>query len=300
MLFIRESRPSQLLEQQVSTLRRVTGDNALRIKNPDHSPDLRTFARLTLFRPLRLFFTEPIVFVVATLSAVAYGLIYLFTEAIPIVYASFGFSPQKASLVFFAICVGILCGTFTRFYDQRLFRKRRKLRQILQPEDKLTGFTIAAPLFAIGLWWFAWTVPPMVSQVPWIASVLSMILIGYSTVEIDTTLAGYVADSYTVFSASAFAAMAFMRALFCAVFPLFAYQMFTSLGANIALTVLASTATAFCLAAALLLRNGKKIRERSPFAKYSLGVHRDHQVDRYEWENDEIGLETHAQLAVKR
>ncbi len=65
MLGLRESRPSQLLVKRLQTLQQVTGNDSFRVQNPDHTPDVRTYMQLTLFRPLRLLFTEPIVFAVA-------------------------------------------------------------------------------------------------------------------------------------------------------------------------------------------------------------------------------------------
>jgi len=185
---------------------------------------------------------------VSVMSAVAFGLIYLFAEALPVVYGSFGFSDKQSSLAFIAIGIGLLCGIFTRLYDDHIFRKRQSRRQALRPEDKLTGFAIAAPLLAIGLWWFSWTIPPTISHVHWIVSLLSLVLVGYAANEFDCTLAGYLADSYTVFAASAFAALALLRALCCAMFPLFAHQMFTNLTPNAASSILAAVATVFCSA----------------------------------------------------
>ena len=297
VLFIRESRPSQLLERQIAALRKQTGIEDLTHDNPDHTPDLRTFLLVTLVRPVRLFFTEPIVFVTSTLSGVAYGLIYLFTAAIPIVYASFGFSEKQASLTFLAICLGILCSLLTRFWDHIIFLRRQRAHQPLEPEDKLTGFALGSPILAIGLWWFAWTIPPKVLGIPWEVSAASLILVGYATTEWDTTLSGYVADSYTIYSASGIAAMAFLRALLCAIFPLFADSMFINLGSNVAITILAAASTLFCLAPVIILRYGRAIRERSPFAKYSLEISRAQAVDRYD--SNEASDETAREVVEK-
>ena len=45
-------------------------------------------------------------------------------------------------------------------------------------------------------------------------------------------LLNYIVDSYLMFAASAIAANTFMRSLFGAVFPLFAYYMFEGKGQN--------------------------------------------------------------------
>ncbi|KAL4877939.1 major facilitator superfamily domain-containing protein [Aspergillus karnatakaensis] len=283
LFFIRESRPSILLIQQVADLQK-TGPPTLRnhhleVLNPDHTPDFRTFARIALFRPLRLFFTEPIVFLVSTMSAIAFVLVYLFTEALPPVYQSMGFSEESSSLPFVAIAVGLLFGLFTRLADHQTLLKYQKAGESPQPEHKLLGFSIGAPLLAVGLWWFAWTIPPRVENVHWTVSCIALVLIGYALNEFDAVLAGYLADSYLTYAASGFATLAFLRAILSAVFPLFATQMFDGLGANIAASILAAVATVFCLVPPLFVRYGARIRARSAFARHSLKVYLDNGVD---------------------
>lgn len=272
LLGIKESRPSQLLELRVASLRTTTGDSTLRALNPDKTPDLRTFAKLSLFRPLQLLFTEPIVFVVSVMSATAFALIYLFTEALPIVYADFGFSNKQASLPFLAAAVGVLCSVFTRIYDYRVFLSLRRQRRSLAPEDKLFGLLIGAPALAAGLWWFAWTIPPAVTQINWSVSVVALIPIGYALNELDTILGGYLVDSYTIYAASAWASSALARTLLCATFPLFAQQMFTNLSSNVAASVLAAISTIFCVAPPLFKRYGLHIRLKSKFARESVKI----------------------------
>ena len=284
MLAMQESRPSLLLARRIKILQQQTGDYSLRIHNPDHTPDLRTYVNVTMIRPLRLLFTEPIVFAVALMGAVAFGLIYLFGAAAPIVYELFGLDPQASSLSFLAIGVGLFFGIPVRFYDQRIFKRSQQRRHVLAPEDKLTGFTLAAPALAVSLWWFAWTIPPRVPHVHWIVSMLSLILLGFAINEFDAVLAGYLADSYTIFSASAFAAMCFLRSSCSATFPLFADSLFTDLDANIGASILAAIATVFCIFPILFKYRGMHLRTVSKFAKYSLDEYNHNRVDAHEWE----------------
>jgi len=125
------------------------GDVSLRTQNPDRVPDLHTYITVVLLRPLRLLLTEPIVAMVSAISGIAFALIYLFTEVLPIVYGSYGFRSEQTSLAFIAMAIGFLCSIFTRILDHRLAVRRD---HNLSPEEKLTGFAIAAPAFAIGLW----------------------------------------------------------------------------------------------------------------------------------------------------
>ncbi|KAJ5112051.1 hypothetical protein N7532_000096 [Penicillium argentinense] len=261
LLFIHESRPSSVLEKEVEKIRQATGITTLKALNPDHTPDLKTFVRIGLFRPIQLFFTEPIVFMVATMSAVAFALIYLFTEALPPIYVSMGFSDTSAYLPFLAICIGLLSGMLTRIQDIRIIQKYKDQNIPLEPEHKLLGFSIGAPILAGGCG-------------------ASLVLIGYAVNEFDSVLAGYLADSYMGYAASGFAAVQLLRSSMSAAFPLFATEMFEGLGANVASSILAAFATFFCVLPPLFNRYGRRIRGRSKFAKYSLEVYRENGVDK--------------------
>ncbi|EFE34070.1 uncharacterized protein ARB_07021 [Trichophyton benhamiae CBS 112371] len=272
--------PSLLLSREVAKLKKSTGITTLKALNPDHTPDMKTFARIALFRPLKLFFTEPIVFMVATISAVAFALIYLFTEALPPIYEDLGFSSANSSLPFLAIGIGLISGVLTRIFDHRMITRYQREGKVLQPEHKLVGFSIGAPVLAVGLWWFAWTIPPRVPGVHWVVSAISLVLIGYALNEFDAVLAGYLADSYLSYSASGFAALSLVRSTLSAVFPLFAGRMYEVLGANLATSILAALATVFCIIPPLFTRYGPRIRARSKFARYSLQVYQENGVDK--------------------
>lgn len=270
LFFIRESRCSYLLTREVDELRRQI-QGVPPALNHDHLPDFQAFVKEALFRPAELFFQEPIIFTIAMMISVAMSLIYIFTEALPIIYESMGFSASQASLIFMAIGLGICFSTLTRVLDSHIFNKRRSHGLPIKPEDKLVGLGIGAPFLAIGLWWFGWTIPPMIQgpNVPWIVPTTSLVLVGYALTEIDTVLYGYISDSYLSYSASATAAVAFLRGMLSGTFPLFTKQMIHGLGANGAISVLAGAATVFCVVPPLFLCYGERIRRESRFARYS-------------------------------
>ena len=276
---LRESRPSLILSREVAMIRESNGLEDLQALNPDFTPDLSAFVRMALFRPARLLFTEPIICMVAVMSAVAAAIVYLFTVALPTVYEQFGFSAESASLPFLAIGLGLILSVFTRILDDRIVARLQRQGRPLTPEDKLLGFTIGAPALACGLWLFAWTIPPHVPNLPWIVPTLALIFIGYALNEFDTVLVGYVADSYLSYAASGFAAVALLRSILSATFPLFAPQMFERLSANIAMSILAALGTGFCIVPKLFTQYGERIRAKSKFAKYSLQVYGENGVD---------------------
>ena len=277
LFFIHESRPSRLLAQQAAKLQHKNGIS-YPIHSADVTPNLAVFSRIALIRPLRLFFTEPIVFFVSIMSAVSWALIYLFAESLPSVYASLGFTGPSTSLAFIPLLLGIPLSILFRIHDQRVLGRRERVNLALNPEQKLAGFVIAAPALAIGLWIFSWTIPPAVSHLHWAISMIGLVLVGFATNEFACTLSGYLADSYTIYASSAFAALAFLRAILAGVFPLFAPRMYSAMGQNLASTVLAAVATCFCGAALLFMKYGKAVRQKSKFAGHSLVVNRATQV----------------------
>ncbi|KAI9369176.1 major facilitator superfamily domain-containing protein [Aspergillus egyptiacus] len=279
LLGIRESRPALLLEREVAQLRKMTNMDCLVSSNPDSVPNLRTFTRVALGRPIKLFFTELIVFTVSVMTAVATALVYLFTQALPPIYRSFGFTSKQACLPFIAIGAGLSLGLLTRYLDMHLIERRRRNGHILLPEHKLAGFWIGSGVLAGALWLFAWTIPPAVQNLHWAVSVLALVLIGYALNEIDYVLGGYLADSYLSYAASGLAALSLVRALLSGILPLVSSSMFDQLGANVAVSLLAGVATAFCLVPPLFSRFGETIRARSKFAKYSLDMYHEHSVD---------------------
>lgn len=140
------------------------------------------------------------------------------------------------------------------------------------------GFAIAAPALAIGLIWFAWTVPPTAPQIHWLVPTAALVLVGFAVNEMAYTLSAYLTDAYLLYAASAFCGLAFVRALVSGVMPLVANRMYPALGANIAGTVVASFALIFCLAPWVFFRYGRVLREKSPFAKHSLENHLKSQI----------------------
>lgn len=160
--FTQESRPSVLLHQRLAHVRKTTGFNGLTCEESSAIPSLRTFATTMVSRPIRFFFTEPICCTVSIMSATVFGSVYLQTEGIKVIYQSFGFDERRAALVLICWIVGLLLTVPLRIYDWGLVSRRVRLGYPIRPEDKLTGFYVAAPVLAVSLWWLSWTIPPYV------------------------------------------------------------------------------------------------------------------------------------------
>lgn len=84
---------------------------------------------------------------------------------------------------------------------------------------------------------------------------------------------GDLTDTYTVYSASAIAGLSFVRALGSGFMLLIGYVIFDGEQSVVPGFVIAGIATVFCVVSCLLFRYGKRLREKSKSAKYSLQVH---------------------------
>ncbi|TQN65720.1 putative transporter [Colletotrichum shisoi] len=270
---IKESRPSILLGNIIGQMAKETTIQELGWHNPDEAQDWRALVRISVIRPGRILVTEPLVIMVAFISALSWGMIYLFTESLTVVYISVGFTKTQASLPFLAIAVGVLFTFLPRLWDMRVLRDRQRKQLPIQPEDKIIGFGFAAPALAIGLAWFAWTIPPAVVSVHWMVPTAALVLVGFAVNETAHTLSGYLADSYLLYSASAFSGLAFVRAVVSGLMPIIAHEMYAGLDANVAGSLLAGLAAAFCVTPWLFFRFSKRLRQRSPFARFSLETH---------------------------
>ncbi|KAH8178650.1 major facilitator superfamily protein [Sarocladium implicatum] len=268
-LFMRESNANQLLDKITKDIREETGIDDMK---PGHAEGgkltVAAFAQNALFRPLTFLVTDPLVLFCAILCAIAFGLIYGLTESLTIVYTAppFNFSQTSSSLAFVAIAIGEVLNVLPRFYDAYVYKKYRKQHRRILPESKITSFAIAAPALAIGLWLFAWSIPPRVTSVPWPVSMIGLVIIGFSLNDFSYVLFGYATDSYGKYAASAVSAISLTRTLTAAVFPLFTHQMYTGLGSNVASSILAAVASLFAFTPFLFLRYGENLRHRSKFA----------------------------------
>lgn len=96
---LRETRPSLLLEREIAALRKKLPVGKLRRLIRTRAPDFRTLIVMTLLRPLRLLFTEPIIMAVAFMGSVTCALFYLQAGSIPLVFEAYGWSSATASYV---------------------------------------------------------------------------------------------------------------------------------------------------------------------------------------------------------
>jgi hypothetical protein len=167
---------------------------------------LKVFLTVTLFRPIMMLITEPIVAFFSLYVSVDFGILFTFFAAFPLVYSrEYKFNSGEIGLTFLPIMVGSILATLTCVLCDRLFYQKQFLRinrdpvpgnafqdeetesiQIpqelsqkkkrVEPEHRLYAAMIGGVGLPIGLFWFAWTAR---SDVHWASPVVSTIFFAW-------------------------------------------------------------------------------------------------------------------------
>ncbi|KAL3459346.1 major facilitator superfamily domain-containing protein [Aspergillus heterothallicus] len=274
LLGIRESRPSKLLAAKIASLEAESPGAKLNYHSADPFPTLRVFINVVFIRSTVMMVTEPILIIVSSISAVSWGLIYLFTESLTGAFTAFDLSKREASWPFLALIVGVILDAIPHIWEVRSLKRKRQQKIPIQPEDKIGGFTYGTIALAAGLWWFYNTTPPAMSAASPFLPTAALVPIGFGVNEIAYTLSGYLTDTYTVYAASAFAGLAFVRAIVAGVAPLIGHVVFDGQQGVVPGYVVAALATAFCVVPFIFFKVGRLFRKKSKFAQYSFEMNR--------------------------
>lgn len=135
---------------------------------------LKFLLTVTLFRPLRMLLTEPIVAFFSLYVAFNVAVVFSFFEAFPIVFAGvYHFDSGETGLTFLSLGLGGCLGVLTFVVVDRLTYQKHyqaSLREgregAVLPEHRLYSAMIGSIALPISLFWFAWT-----AKVNWISPV---------------------------------------------------------------------------------------------------------------------------------
>ncbi|VEU22203.1 DEKNAAC103213 [Brettanomyces naardenensis] len=267
LLFEKETHHPIILLAKARDIRRRTGNWGVHAAHEEFSPTVREIVENNLTRPLRMLFTEPILFSITLYNSFIFGMMYLFLTAYPIVFQQgYHMAPGVAELPMIAIIIGqlsgcLFCLNYEKVYNKKLDQNEGRI----VPENRLPPMLCGAVSFPVGVLWFCWT-GNYADKIHWIVPTISGIFTGFGAMAIFIPSLNYIVDSYLLFSASAMAANTFLRSAFGGAFPLFAQFMFENMGTNWAGLLLGLFAIALIIFPLLFMKYGCKIRSRSRFA----------------------------------
>ncbi|KAF4158046.1 hypothetical protein CNMCM6936_003680 [Aspergillus lentulus] len=271
---IPETRHSIILQRKAAHVRKQMAQENL--ASASTTVDLHAHARkglhtlfaITLTRPFRFLFTEPITLCSAIYNGFLYGLVYLFNEAFPLVFGpgtGHGFNTGQQGLSFLGMAIGpivafCLYPLQERYYLRRVAANGGKG----EPEARMWMARWGAVLIPISLFWFGWT---SYRSVHWIVPIIASSFFGAGIYIVILSILNYVVDSYQTYSASALAGVILVRNVVGAGFPLFASQMYQRLGYEWASSLLGFLAILLVPIPFVFFYMGRAIRLRSPWAR---------------------------------
>ncbi|KAF2474873.1 MFS general substrate transporter [Lindgomyces ingoldianus] len=266
-LTLPETRHTIILKQKTQRLKtQLTAlghKSATSIQTP---PDkgLGHLFKVTLTRPIRFLFTEPITFSTALYNGLIYGLVFLFNESFPLVFGHLHhFTHAQTSLTFLGLCIGsIVASIFHPVQEHHYLRYRT-------PESRVWLSLPACFLLPISLFWFA---ACSTASVPWIIPIIASAFFGAGIFVVVLGVLNFVLDAYGPYTASSLAGVILVRNIVGAIFPLFAERMYEGMGYRWAGVLLGFLALVFCVVPFLFYFWGVEIRKRSPWASRNSGV----------------------------
>ncbi|CAK7264324.1 hypothetical protein SEPCBS119000_000930 [Sporothrix epigloea] len=224
--------------------------------------------KAAVVRSTTMLTTEAICFSLTLYTGYAYAVVFSFFASGSYVYQlDYGFDERQVGLVFLAVVVGyILAAILHVIVDQTLYARAARLAPDgrAAPEHRLYSGMAGSIFLPIGLFWYAWASQP---GGHWAAVAASGVPFGLGAFVLFLSSIVYLVESYGSSSAaSALAANGLIRYMLGAVFPLFTFQMYETLGIHWAGSLFALLSLALLPIPWLLFKHGHKLRARSCFA----------------------------------
>lgn len=267
LFFLQETYGPKVLQNKVKRLRKDTGNQHLMTEFDKAGTSLAVKLKRSMGRPFILMGSQPIVQVLGLYMAYLYGLIYLVLGSFaPLWAGTYKEKPGIAGLNYISIGLGcFLGGQVAVLSNDRIYKYlKNRFNEDGRPEFRLPLMFPGCILVPAGLLWYGWSAE---AKLHWImvdigTTIYSMGgIIGFQCIQI------YLVDTYARYAASAIAAAAFLRSLFAFAFPLFAPDLYDTLGDGWGNSVLALCALCLGLPSPFLFwKFGAKLRARSPYA----------------------------------
>ena len=216
----------------------------------------------TLRRPFMLLGTQPIIQVLAAYAATIFGTYYIFLTTIVGVFRDNYQQPVGiASLHYIALLLGFIASIVASSTAMdALYRRLSKDRP--SPEARIPYLGASGSFLPIGLLLYGWTTQYTVS---WFVPDIGLFFIGLGILAPLAAIQHYILDCYSRngFAASALAAMNVARFLAGFGFPLFADELYNTLGSGWGNSLLALIAAVVGCLSVSLWKFGSRLREMS-------------------------------------
>lgn len=262
IFFLKESYAPVILEARQASYQSSHPSSNSHFEGQDDRP-FRTKLFHSMLRPLRILFTQPIVFTMAVYQAILFGTNYSLYTNFEDIWGTngYGYSTTGVGLMYLGFGAGFLIAVL--FVVPRIDTVYNKLTARNNghalPEFRLPLANIGSVFIPLGLFWFAWCIE---YRVHWFPTVLSNVFFGLGQVTVFNTVQNYYIDSFAKYAASAIAAGAVFRSLIGGVIPLFASGLFERLGYGWGISVFGFVSLALSPSPVLFYYFGERLRKR--------------------------------------
>lgn len=221
-----------------------------------------------LGRPLRLYWTRPIIYLVAALLALDMGVYCLMLSSFSSLWIDqYHSSEFKSSLHYIAVAIGATVnGQFGSYLMDRLYGTlKRRNGGVGKPEFRIPYLIPGLILMPAGLLWYGWTAHYRLSWVMVDFGVAVFTLGSFTTAQ---AVNAYQLDEFSEHGASAMAASCLLQNVIGFILPIFAPQLYEAMGYGWGNSLIALVMIGLgCPMAAVLWFWGERIRAAEKAAK---------------------------------
>ncbi|KAL8759532.1 MAG: hypothetical protein Q9184_003592 [Pyrenodesmia sp. 2 TL-2023] len=255
---------------------------------------LSEMARTTLFTPLAMAVTEPVVILVTFYLSLNFAVLFQWFIAVPAVLnLVYGFTLHQAGLAFIAAIVGALASTLTSSLIESFTNRRNactSMANMAPIEYRLVPAMVGSLGMVASLFWIGFSAMPTINHtVPIVGTGVYV----WSSMSILTALVSYIFDAYPAKGTlSALTLMATTRIIFAAWLPLVIIQMIMGLQGKWAYSVFGFIAIAMIAVPIILFIFGPGLRARSRHSAATMGNGK-HMMDRHVDQEMQMGDDHH-------
>ncbi|KAF4816004.1 MFS transporter prlG [Colletotrichum siamense] len=261
---LRETYPPRLLQNKAAAFQKQHPELNFVIPGQMTAAPVSTLLLNALVRPLKMFFFSPIVLLLSTILALAYGYTYILLTTFTNVFTSeYGFTTGTVGLVYLGLGVGFSIGAISNgiFNDRMANLRTKKNNGDRMPEYRLPLMTRSILLTPVGLFFYGWTAQ---YHLHWILPIIGSAILGVGLILVMMPLHTYLIDAFTKYAASAIAAATIFRCFVGTFLPLAGEPLFDHLGLGWGSSLLGFIALLFCPVPLLLQKYGEEVRTRFP------------------------------------
>ncbi|KAK2042153.1 major facilitator superfamily transporter [Colletotrichum somersetense] len=271
LFFLRETYAPRLLQLKARKLRKAHPEQTFHTEWEMKERTLPGLLKISLSRPWVMLATQPIIQSLAIYQAFNFGFLYLIISGFPALWEDhYGMSKGIASLNYISVAAGSMIGVLICGPAMDATYRRLKLRygikedQTGAPEFRTPLMIPSAVISPCGILLFAWSAHNRMHFL--IPNIGIAITVGSSMISYQC-ISAYIADCFSLHTASASAACSFLRSMAAFSFPLFVPALFGNLGYGWGGSLLAIIAVVLGVPAPLLLwKFGQRLRTKSRFS----------------------------------